>query len=154
MSARAHWGDVRAAPSLPNRVGTVRGYEASSNQSSPCGGSHAGANVVGVHGSPSAASTARAKGGVHHHGDHAATATARARQHVGGEHPAQRLGPRDPARAGRAARRRAVARRCAWAPVLGAVTVLYGDRHDKHPQGNMLIVRERGRRLRSIRRSA
>jgi len=61
VSAGAHGVDVRADPSPAGSVGGRAGYEASSNQSSPCGGSRAGATVVGVHGSPSAASTARAK---------------------------------------------------------------------------------------------
>jgi hypothetical protein len=61
VSAGAHWVDVRADPSPAERVGGRAGHEASSNQSSPCGGSRAGANVVGVHGSPSAASTARTR---------------------------------------------------------------------------------------------
>jgi hypothetical protein len=46
------------------------------------------------------------EGGVDDDGAHAAPAAARARQHVGGEHPAQQLGPRDPAAAFGAARRR------------------------------------------------
>ena len=61
VSAGAHWVDVRADPSPAGSVGGRAGHEASSNQSSPCGGSRAGANVVGVHGRPCAASTARAR---------------------------------------------------------------------------------------------
>lgn len=61
VSARAHSGEVRADPSLPNVSGVVAGYEASSNQNSACGGSRAGAKVAGVDGSPSGASTARAR---------------------------------------------------------------------------------------------
>jgi hypothetical protein len=61
VSAGAHWVDVRADPSPAGIVGGRTGYKASSNQSSPCGGSRASANVVGVHASASAASTARAR---------------------------------------------------------------------------------------------
>jgi len=39
VSAGAHWVDVRADPSPAERVGGRAGYQASSNQSSPCGGS-------------------------------------------------------------------------------------------------------------------
>jgi hypothetical protein len=87
MSARAHSGDVRADPSLPNRVGVVRGYEASSNQSFrlrwvPC-------RREGRRGARELERREhRARdGGVHDDGDHAATAAARARKHVGGEQP-------------------------------------------------------------------
>jgi hypothetical protein len=62
LCQRVHIGSTSAQIRPPaGSVGGRAGYEASSNQSSPCGGSRAGANVVGVHGSPSAASTARAR---------------------------------------------------------------------------------------------
>jgi hypothetical protein len=106
VSARAHWVDVRADPSPAERVGGREGYEASSNQSSPRSGSRAGANVVGVHGSPSAASTARARA------ESTTTASMLRRPPHGhdstsmAKHPTQQLGPRDPTGTRRAARRR------------------------------------------------
>jgi hypothetical protein len=61
VSAGVHWVDVGADPSLPSTSAVVAGYEASSKQNSACGGSRAGAKVAGVDGSPSGASTARAR---------------------------------------------------------------------------------------------
>jgi hypothetical protein len=58
--AGLRWVDLGAAPSLA-RVGDRAGYEASSNQSSACGGARAGAKVAGAHGKPSAASRVRAR---------------------------------------------------------------------------------------------
>lgn len=60
VSAGVRWVDVGADAVPAERVGGRGGYEASSNQNSACGGSRAGANVPGVHGSPSGESTARA----------------------------------------------------------------------------------------------
>ncbi len=53
--------EYRALRGDPRRWHDAIAAIAARNQSSPCGGSCAGANVVGVHGSPSAARTARAR---------------------------------------------------------------------------------------------
>jgi hypothetical protein len=53
-------GRRRRRPVPAERFGDRAGYEASSNQSSACGGSRAGVKIAGVHGGPSSASTAHA----------------------------------------------------------------------------------------------
>lgn len=85
--AARHWVGATSAqiPSLADRVGDRAGYEASSNQSSACGGARGREGRRGARQAEHREQGAR-DGGVDDDGNHAAPAAARARKHVGGEH--------------------------------------------------------------------
>jgi len=105
VSAAVRWVDVGADRSLPSASPVVQATKRRRTRARPAAG-HAQVQASRGAREPERREHRTRHGGVHDDGDHAATATARARKHAGGEHPAQQLGPRDPACTRRAARRR------------------------------------------------